>query len=298
MALIFDYYSTGQTVSGGNTTTFNSTMIPSTGLTSISFAMTGANNTLANIARIRVKANGQTIYDTTPDFLRAFIQRRTNGIVCYPRNAALDQLGSAGVGQSFRRFTIPFLDLAAPTPDMAERCQFPRGANITVELQFGAGASSGLCFIGYSQSDQAAECYPKLISQPMNCNVSQTNYRYNFSDEGIVRAFGLNSLGLSRARLVLAGAQVFHCFGSATANGTDLTDSLFVEMQQLWNRTTDMQAASAGVPVTFYDPYVQNLDTALVAPSGNSYVELATGTNWGGATPTSNELLIYSQVRQ
>lgn len=295
--LIHDYYSTGQAIAASTITTFNSTMIPSTNLCSLSFAFTGANNTLANLNRIRVKANGQTIVDTTPAFLRAHIQRMTEGRVSYPSGQALDALGVAGTPLDWRRITIPLLDLRQ-MGEARERSQFPRGANITVELAWAAGAGAGSAFVAWAQSNLQAEVYPKLISQAMNCNVSQVNFRYAFADEGTVCGFGLNTVGLSRARLVLSGAQVFHTAGGSTANNTNDIDNLFVEAQQLYNRTPEMAAATAGVPVTFYDPLVHRVDTGIPAASGNSYIELGTGTNWGGAAPTSNELFIYSEVRQ
>lgn len=292
---IVDYSSNGKTVAANGVATFTNQEIPSGKLTALHFAMTGAGNSFAAISRFRVKANGQTIMDTTPAFLRAWIQSMTNGRIVYPAANSADALGG-GTATEFRRFSIPFCDLSKTTREEQDLCGFPRNANITVEFQFNGSAVAGNIFAGFSLSEMEPAFYPKLVSQQMQIAAGATNTRFSFSDEGFIRALGLNSIGLNRLRAVISGMQVFHAQGQATASATFVTDSLAVEAEQLWNRLTDIANATAGVPTTFYNPFVWKINANLPASAGNSFVELATdGTNWAGA---NNELLIYSQVPQ
>lgn len=293
---IRDYNSAGKTIAASSTVSFNSNDMDSSQVVAVHGVMTGNTNSLASIDRFRLKANGQTIVDTTPAFIRAFIQRRKG--LTYPADTALDNGGSAGVAQAFRRFTIPLCDLGAPTKDMEDTCQFPRGANITVEVQFNSSAVAGSLFLGWTRTNVPPQTYPKLISQSMQISAGNPNGRFNLADEGKVCAFGIRTLGLNRARLVLSGAQVFHLLGQATSSNAVNIDNMFVEADQLWNNITDMQAATAGVPTTFYDPYVVDIDADLAAASGSSYIEIGTdATNWG-ASGANKECFLFSKVGQ
>lgn len=295
MALIRDYNSSAKTIAASGTVTFNSSDVPSTGICAYHFTQTGSGNTLNTISRIRVKANGQTITDTTPAFLRASYQHASRGRLTYPANQAMDNGGSAGTAVDWRRFSIIFADLSAPTPDMAQQSQFPRGANVTIEIVYTSGAGAGSCFIAWSQTNVAPAMYPKMISQPMQIAASQSNSRYNFADEGVIRQTGLNSIGLTRLRTVLSGTQVYHASGQQTASNATAVDSAILETECFYERHPDVQAGTAAQTTTFYNPIVVGYETDIAAASGNSFVELSTDVNWGG---TSNELFVLSQVRQ
>lgn len=295
MARIHDYNASGKTIAASGTTVFTASDIPSTGVVLLHFVTTGANNSLANVSRIRVKASGQTIWDLTPDYLAAYIQAMTDGRIRLPRGTVLDTLGAAGTAAAIRRWTLPLCDLRQPTIDMSDTCQFPRGANITVEHQFGASASAGSLFCGWTITNLPGEKYPRVIGNQMAIAASSSNSRYNITDDGEVFGLGLNSLGMSRVRLVLGSQQVLASAGQDAASATFLGAQMLCEMDQLYNGSTDMAAGTAGVPVTFYDPFVKQIDAHLAAPQGSSYVELGTNANWAGV---ANEVLLCTMVPQ
>lgn len=287
-----DHNSAGKTIAASTVVTFTSSDVPSTQIVAYHLTTTGANNSFAAIDRIRVKANGVAIYDLTTQFLRAYIQRMTANSVCYPAATALDNLGVAGTAVGFRRFTIPFMDLTRFDEDSQDLQAFPPASNVTIEVTFNGTASAGLLFCGWTETTVPTMRYPRLLASQASIAASQATGRYNISDDGIIVGMGLNTLGLLRAKLVLAKEQVFHTLGQNASSATVTADSMFNEVQQLNNAISTMQAATAGVPTVLTDPVFVRAG-GKSAPAGSSFVELQTGANWAGVT---NEVLLASYV--
>lgn len=290
---LYDYSSAGKTIAASTTIQFTSSDVPSNGIVAYHFGMTGAGNTLANISRIRAKANGTTFYDLTPNQLRAWIQRFSQACISYPANLSLDPIIGAGTASDFRRFTLPFFDPSQPTEDAADVYQFPRNSQVTIEIQFGAGAAAGTVFCGWTETSQTAMAYPKLLSSQMNIGASLATGKYPFTEDGIVKGVGLNTLGNGRTKVVVDGIQVFHMQGQAANSATVTADSMILESQQMANGMPAEAAATAGVPNTVFDPTFLKLPQPRTAPPGRSFIELTTTAAWGGVT---NEACIYSQV--
>ena len=127
MARRTNHTGTTKTIAASTTVVFNSSDIDSANVVAHHLTMSGTGDTLANITRIRVKANGTTIYDFAPATLRAFIERFS------PSNPA--------PATSRTSLTIPYNLLDLRDEDAADQCQFPLGALATIEVTFNASAA-------------------------------------------------------------------------------------------------------------------------------------------------------------
>lgn len=288
---VYDYNSGGKTIAASTTIQFTNSDIPSNQVGAYYLAFTGSGNTWTNVSRVRVKANNTTLFDFAPEFLRAWIQCFTHGNVTYPKNTAQDPLG-AGTAGDFRRMTIPFFDPSQPTEDAQDLFQFPRNSQVTLEVVFGSGAGAGTCFCGWMESDRKPIGFPKFVGAQMNISASQATSKYQFSEEATVKAFVLNTIGNTRTRIQVDGAQVYHMQGQATASSTVTADSLVLESMQLDSPCTGIAAGTAAVPNNLTNPYCIKLPQDRPATPGRSFVELSTDSNWGGVT---NEGYVFSQ---
>lgn len=301
MARILDFNSSGKTGAASTTTTFTSSDIPSSQVIAYHIAIDGVGgngNTFNAISRIRVKANGVAIYDVPPSMFRAFISHGTCGDTHYPANQAISNLGVAGTAQDWRVFTIPFCFLGmGKNYDAADQCQFPVGANPTIEIQWNANfvGTTGSVFVGWTETTIQPRCWPKLYSQQMNLGTSQVNGRFVFSEDAIIRALGVNTLGMNRFRAVLDGKQVCHLKGQPLAAGsaTVTEDMMFLEADRLWGGTTPaLNAGTAAVDNSIVDPYWVSVHNPSAGTPGRTFVELQTASAvWAGV---SNELGIYA----
>lgn len=292
----YDYYSATKTFSSNQTVTFSAGEIPSAGVVAyhLTFDDAAAAGTVnSDATRVRVKANGVLIVDMPGTMLFALNQRFGSGHPSYG-DKALTNLSSAGAADLHQRFTIPLFDVCDPDKERRDMTQFPPGAGVTVEVAWGTVTASSTCTIGWSETDMPARAYPKFISQAMNVAINQTNARFSFADEGLIKAIGLNAKGCRRARLVLSGEQVLHLGGHLTDDANDI-NSMLLEVNQLDNRYGDTDtAATAQTGSTRIDPtWIEVLPRP--AGSGRTFVELATwsGTSWAGA---ANEFAYFAQV--
>jgi hypothetical protein len=304
-----DYSAQSKTIAASTTNTFTSSDIPSQGVYRYHIVW-GGNTRIDHLTRLRVKANGVSIYDLGPSMLRAFIRRFSPSNYPTPlaNIANSNTIGTASAsttsqgGTSARRFTIPFDLLDADTEEERLSTQFPPGSQVTIELQWGSSASAGSIFCGWSETRVPALYYPKLYASQMNIAAGIANGRYNIQDDGQVRAVGVNTVGLDRFKVVLGGQQIFHAQGVNQA-GT-ATGDMIAETEQLENGfseisealTTTPSAASVNlVSADVIDPMFIRLDGDQAVP-GSSYVELQTdsgGVAWAGA---ANELCVHSRV--
>lgn len=306
MARRRDYSAQSKTIAASTTNTFTSSEIPSTGVLAYHLGWTGTSR-IDHLTRIRVKANGVSIYDLSPAMLRAFIRRFSKSNYPTPLAAIPNSnvIGTASIsttsqaGTSRQRFTIPFCLLDAMSDGERDATQFPPDSQVTIELQWGASGAAGSLFCGWTQTDQPAQFYPKLYGSQMNIAASTANGRYNLQDDGLIRAVGVNTVGLERLKVVLAGEQIFHGQGIQVA-GT-ATGDLISESEQLDNGYSEISDALTTTPATgslnlvtadVVDPLFVKIDGPQAVP-GASYVELQTGAAWVGA---ANEVTIHSRV--
>jgi hypothetical protein len=293
MGRIIDYQAAPETIAASTTVTFTSAKLPGSGVVRYMFGMTGAGNTLNAIDRIRVKANGVPFYDISTGLYRAFIQRFTGGVQTYPPNTAIPPPpGAAATPVDWRRFSIPFHFLDREKSEEADVCQFPVGAQPTVEIVFNANAVAGSIYASWMETDVQPRCYPKLYSNQMNIAASNVNGRYPFSEDGVLRGFGVETTGLGRFRAVLNGRQVIHnqC---QPANSTTVTeDAMLLEQEFLGGgRPYALLAGGAASDDSIIDPAWMKLTTGDDATPGRSFIELGTLAAWSGV---SSELGIYA----
>jgi len=294
MARIVDYQAAPETIAASTTVTFTSAKVPGSGVVMYHFGMTGAGNTFNAIDRIRVKANGVPFIDIATGQFRAFVQRFTNGRFTYPANAAINNLSAAGTAVDWRRFTIPLCFIDREKSEEADVCQFPVGALPTIEIVFNANAAAGSIYASWTETDVAPQCWPKLYSNQMNIAASNVNGRYPFSEEGIIRGFGIETTGLGRARFVLNGRQVYHNQGQPASSATVTEDMMFLESEALnGGKSYSIAAATAGVDNSVEDPAWIKQTTGENATPGRSYAELGTLAAWSGV---SSELGVYAVV--
>jgi hypothetical protein len=294
MGRITDYQAAPEAIATSTTSTFTSAKLPGSGIVAYHFAMTGAGNTLNAIDRIRVKANGVPFYDIATGQFRAYIQRFTGGRTHYPANGAINNLSAAGTAVDWRRFTIPFYFLDREKSEEADVCQFPVGAQPTVEIVFNANAVAGSIYASWTETDVTPMAWPKLYSSQMNIAAVNVNGRYPFSEDGILRGFGVETTGLGRFRAVLNGRQVYHNQGQPANSTTVTEDMMFLESEQLnGGASYAVAAGTAAQDNSVEDPAWIKLTTGDDATPGRSYIELTTTAAWSGV---SSELGIYAVV--
>jgi hypothetical protein len=179
------------TVTAAQTISFTGNDMPSSGVVAYHVVTTGANNNLTNITRLRLKADGQTIYDVDTTHFRKWFERFTQANTA----PSLTNL----------RFTIPvnFCDII--DDDLADVCQFPPGTVPTLEIVTGAGTSAGSAFVGWTQTDQECHFTPMLLGQAMNIAASQTQSQYPLTVPGdaMIRGFTIVDTNLAVLRMEL-----------------------------------------------------------------------------------------------
>jgi len=243
--LYTDYNGASKTIAASATITFTGTDMPGSGVVAYHLYFTGAGNTFANITRIRVKANSQTIWDFTPAAYRTFIERISRANFAYSSSAA--------------SFTIPFY-LPDAKGDDRYVSQFPANAIPAIEVVFNGSAGAGTALVGWTRCDLKPTLFPKFLGYVLNVGATITNQTIPFSNDGEVRGYALNTTGLARAKLVLDDV-VRH-----QVDGT-----FVVEDQQLEN------------PITISNPLFHKLHGTQPAPPGRSYLNIDTGGSWAGA---------------
>jgi hypothetical protein len=265
------------------TVVFTPTDIESAGCVQLMFQLFGnaAPQPFSGIDRIRVRAGGDVIWDSTREQLQAYQQRWSNR---FSFNA--DTEGT---------FSIPLNFLDAPrgmSGEHQDRCQFPPNREIQVEIVTLATVVVGSIVCGWKQTDIPAEFFPRYYSNVLNLPAGSRNVKYTFAEPGIVRGFTLPTAGVDRVELYISDRTAFRLpgsqFGAAVAANTgDMSRQKdFFECGQVdlgpAIGTTQHIAVDLGIP----------------ALAGSSY--LLMDTIAGGATPwlgVTNEGVIYSIVQ-
>ena len=272
MARTFGYSGKTQTIAAttAQTVTFNSSDFNPNGAVAFHFALTGT-NTLAQVTRIRVKANGETVVDIATAHFRAFLDRFT--------------LSQAAPATTRAAFTLPLNVPDSADAEKADLCGWPTGAECQIELTTDATTGAGLAMLGWTRSTVAPLYYSSLIGRPLNIAASQTNAQYNVSQRGMIQGLSLNTVGLDRAKLVLSDQEVMLLPGAQYLGAA--TGDLFREASTIYSGTF----SATGVA----NPAWIKMDGGLEARQGSSYLELSTGAAWAGVT---NEATLWSLIGQ
>lgn len=295
MGRVTDYNASGKTIAAGvaQTVTLTSADVEGAGVVAFHLAMTA--NNLSMVDRIRVKANGMPFYDIATNLYRGYVQRFTEGRIHYPTTAIPPTPSAAGTAVNWSRFSIPFCFLDRQKSEEADVCQFPVGALPTIEIVFNATAAAGTLFAAWTQTDVTPLCYPKLYSSQMNIAASVPNGRYPFSEDGVIRGFGLETTGLGRARFVINGRQVYHAQGQPANSTTVTEDMLFLESEQLFGGAQYSIAGNvaAALDTTIVDPSWIKITSGDEGAPGNTFAEITSTVAFSGA---SSELGVFAVV--
>jgi hypothetical protein len=277
MARRTNFNGTTQTINAGvaQILTWTASQIPSARVVAYHLALQGAGNDLADITRIRVSANGANIYNVTPLQLRAFWEHYSGGAIKYPATS--------------QALTIPFCLLDAPTPEQADICQFPSGAQAQVEVSLAATAAAGIAILGWTETTIEPVLFPRLLASVLNVPASAALQRYNFQESGMVRGFQLPHTGIDRCKLTLAGQDFSYLPGLQFNALANLGDMLF-DAESLYG---DGPGSAGTVAAIAAEPF-SRVSAGIAAPIDSSYLELQTGAGWAGA---ANELCLYAVAR-
>jgi hypothetical protein len=219
-----DAFNSGKVPVVSSTLTFSQNDIPfpqkGSSIVALHFDLSGAGNTLANITRIRLRANGLTYWDITPTELRTYYSAFAND--------------SLDWGASSTRFSMPLCLIDVEDEDAADRVAAPLNHNLQVDLAYGATAmTTPATFIGWTTSDVDPIFAPTLIGRPTNYAASQTNAKVNLAEGGFLRAMLLpnQATGYVRWRIVsnaeqryagrpaiIQGANDYHDTGALAAS--------------------------------------------------------------------------------
>lgn len=245
--LYTDYNGSSKTISSlaAQTLTFTGSDIPGAGVVAYHLYMTGASCVLANLTRIRLKANSQTIFDFQLPHFRTFLERISRANFAYATSSA--------------RLTIP-LYLPDAKGDDRFVSQFPGNAVPTIEVVTNASVQAGTILAGWTRCDMKPTLFPKFMGYVLNVGASTTNFTVPISNDGEVRALVVNTTGLSRLKFVLDDVVRFQVDGTFA-----------LDVQQLEN------------PVTISDPLAWKLHGTQPAPPGRSYFNIDTNGSWAGA---------------
>ena len=272
------------TASTAQVLTFTGNDLPSAGVVAYHFVWQGttAGNANADITRIRVKADNRQIFD-----------------VCYPHYAKwLERFSQNGVAPATNalRFSLWFNLLDIVDDDLADVCQFPRGAVPTVEITTGSNTVAGNVYAGWTQTDQAPQFYSQLIGQQMNIAASATNANFPISTTGAIRGAILDTTSLGRVKMELNGFTYHQLIGTGYLGQNFLGD-----MSLAASDVEDGAGTSGQVTIS---NQVGLRVPMIVASSGASRLEIDTGSGWasanssGAGTATANEVTLWTVHNQ
>jgi len=232
----------------------------------------GGGNTLADIDRIRLSANGSNIINITPTQLRAYLQSYTCGQIQLPTTA--------------QSFTIPLCLLDAPQPDMQDVSQFPMRSQVQLDLVFNTGAVAGSAYVGWTETSIAPALFPRILASNMNIPASTSLARYNFQENGVIRGIGLPQTGIDRAKIALGNEEFMFLPGD---------EFLAAAAADQGNLVTEVETLYGNGPWAGGSPLVtenfSRINAGISAPVDGSFIELQTTANWGGAT---EEVTVYA----
>ena len=225
------------------------------------------NALVSDISRIRVLANGQTIWDVSMAMYVAMLQRfSANHFVLNTGNKILplyyylvDQKGASARYSS----------------------QVPPGARVSIQLDFGSITPSGegLDLLSTFTSVPALS-YPTLISSPTQVAAGSTNAVVQIKQNVLMRGFALEDpLDITRIELNASGVMLYNgCSGTAFANeqlAHQCPDRATVDLDPVFNRVGPVSVGGDG--------------TQLLISTGGGYTGVATEYCIYGAVPLGQE---------
>lgn len=238
------------------TLTFTSDMLPWREVAAFQIRLTGTDDDIDSLTRIRVKAGSHVIWDTDEVHFEALLQRITPGHTDY---VAADT-----------SLTIPFFD--PRVPGLAKFTgQFPwQLGEPSVEIV--TDATGGVGTVGISAllvKGIPMTHYHSFLAKRMEVAASSTNAGVAFSSGGGMKGFTINTTGLDRIIMTLPGLGVV-----VMGIGTSL-----IECERIEN--SDVRT----------NPLAYLFDREVPAPIGSELV-LATGAGFVGA---ANELGLWAK---
>jgi hypothetical protein len=278
MARWTSFLGSGKTVAAttSQVITFTGNDLPSAGVVAYHFVWQGATagNAVADISRIRVKADNRQIFDVSLTHFRKWLERFSQNGYALPTTEL--------------RFSIPFNLMDIVDDDLADVCQFPRGAVPTVEITTGSGTVAGNLYAGWTQTDQAPQFYSQLIGQQMNISGGATNATFPITTAGAIRGAILDTANLGRLKMELNGFAYHQLIGS---NYLNIAGQTIGDMTLAASDTEDGAANGGSAVITTQAGLRVPM---IVASSGASRIELDTGSSWS----TSNELTLWTVHNQ
>lgn len=267
MARFHRYSGVSKTIAAGvaQTITFPANEIEGSGVVAFNINLQGAGNDLVDIDEVRVFASGDLILQLSPAQLRTWIEgTHKTGTVQATTETTLH---------------VPLYMPDSVDRDSRDACQFPAGAQPQVEVDFLATAAAGSCNISWTVTDVQPSLASRLYKTITNVPASSTAARVPLQDGGIIKGIIVPTVGISQARLVLSGREVFRLPGPQF-NALTFGNAL-------------LQTRMGEQPYTITDPFFIPVSAGIPAAVGSSYLELDTGAAWVGAT---NELCVWSVV--
>jgi len=269
-----------KTISAGvvQTLIWTSSEIDSTGVVEFNIAMSGTvtptYNVLNVVDRVRVRAAGRLILDVPLAVLQA-----------YSGGFSAANYAPANSATANAVLTIPLNLIDGPTMESRDQCQFPPGAEAQVEVVTTNATVAGSAILSWKTSNQVPRFFPRLLSSSANWAAANARgQRYNFSEDGIVRAVGFTVAGIDRAECYISGQRAFNIPGigyqGQTAVGLQFGD-LSVEKDIL----------EEGALVGTYR--FRKTDLLLPGAAGSTYLSADTTTGYVGAT---GEVATYAIV--
>lgn len=233
----------------------------------ITNAAASTNNDVGRFTRFQIAAGGVPIFTWTLAQLRSYIQR-------YSRSNWTPSLAGDTL-------TIPMSFLNAPTLYDRDACQFPKGAGMSLSIQYGANGSggaatgTGLVMVSYTFANREPDFYPVFKTDQMAISPGPvggiSNGVYPFSEPGRIQCISLTTTGIHELRLQLSGRLVMKLPGPANLAAPG---NLLRESQQ-------MDSGTALDPLTIDTPF------GLNANYEKSFLQLDVANSWAGA---ANEL--------
>lgn len=259
----FTDYSVATAIPGGaGTVIVPSQFLRGTKVIGFHVILTGAANALGanlGLTRIRALVNGETWHDFGAAALIALTERAS---------AANINLGVTSLD-----FLIPFFDPFQPTEEEQDTSQMPAGA-CELQFDFGANSVAGNMIIGITRTTIEPQTGMQIIGRQMNIAASQVNAPYPFSQQGTLRAFCMNRVGLIKMQMFAGGIEIFKATGPSFTPACETFNAL-----QRWSD-----------PHAFVDPICQYVGADYSLPNdGGTYLLMDSAAGWIGV---SNQLTL------
>jgi len=160
-----------------------------------------------NVTRLRLLANGQTIWDVSNKAYVAMLQRFSANHLVLPAGSKI----------------IPILVYLTDQKGQNARysSQVPPGARMSIQLDFGSFSPSGEALdLLTTFTTVKPLSYPTLISSPSNVSASQVNQVVQIKQNVLMRGFYLEALAnITRIELNASGVMLYNgASGPAFAN--------------------------------------------------------------------------------